>query len=327
MRLLFSGTDFYKNYLRPLLIPLYDACLETKLSMASEGCACFVRRDRFHLVEKKVVEFKTALTTIPEYKHILDHAKARWPGFMDLTLPSLSTIYQFVVLQVVAPTASALSGYPPYVVFANTHLYYHHNAGHIRAIQLYMMLNEIHKMLTQMKETTGEAVGVILCGDLNCVPGSGGVRLLSTGMLDERDETWMSGPTFAKNRCLDQPIADIEASAAGDGAVGGSLSCSATGDGNGGVGTEGEHDCLGLRLSLPINLRDAYAGKELKFTNYVTGFNSTLDYIYISDHFEVMKTLGGVDESDVLARGGLPSVEYPSDHIAIAVDLAPTQRR
>lgn len=76
-------------------------------------------------------------------------------------------------------------------------------------------------------------------------------------------------------------------------------------------------------------MRSAYAvihGKEPDFTNYAktkdaqTAFIETLDYIFLSKHWDVKKVKELPHRNDV-SDGPYPNAEQPSDHLMIAADL------
>ncbi|OWF50180.1 2',5'-phosphodiesterase 12-like [Mizuhopecten yessoensis] len=59
-----------------------------------------------------------------------------------------------------------------------------------------------------------------------------------------------------------------------------------------------------------------------KYTNYVGEFNEMLDYIFIdSNKFTVEKVVPPPDHDEVILHTALPSVVFPSDHIAQVCDI------
>jgi mRNA deadenylase 3'-5' endonuclease subunit Ccr4 len=59
-----------------------------------------------------------------------------------------------------------------------------------------------------------------------------------------------------------------------------------------------------------------------EYTNYTRGFKDLLDYIYVqSDHFRVVRVAPFPSTQDLLQFTALPSRVFPSDHLAVAVDL------
>ena len=73
-------------------------------------------------------------------------------------------------------------------------------------------------------------------------------------------------------------------------------------------------------LKLPFPLFSA-AGYP-KYTNYVGGFKDLLDYIFVSENdFSVVGVAPFPSESVLSEETALPSSCFPSDHLAVVVDL------
>lgn len=59
-----------------------------------------------------------------------------------------------------------------------------------------------------------------------------------------------------------------------------------------------------------------------QFTNYTVGFKECLDYIFIQkDKFNVTKVVEMPTDDELSAHIAIPSVLFPSDHIAIIAEL------
>jgi len=82
-------------------------------------------------------------------------------------------------------------------------------------------------------------------------------------------------------------------------------------------------DGWGVELSADVRLVDAYeaSGCAPKFTNWVNNFRATLDYVMVDECFQVCRVLPPISEDDIRPHHGLPSVMYPSDHLAIAAEI------
>lgn len=75
-----------------------------------------------------------------------------------------------------------------------------------------------------------------------------------------------------------------------------------------------------LELHQPINIESACGTPP--YTNFTQGFQETLDYIFIdSDTLTVTKVVPLPSHEDVTANVGLPSIVFPSDHLALICDL------
>lgn len=75
-----------------------------------------------------------------------------------------------------------------------------------------------------------------------------------------------------------------------------------------------------VSLSQPFKMGSACGTPD--FTNYTVGFQACLDYIfYQTDKFRVVKAIEMPEESDLNAHAAIPSVVFPSDHVAIVAEL------
>jgi 2',5'-phosphodiesterase len=75
-----------------------------------------------------------------------------------------------------------------------------------------------------------------------------------------------------------------------------------------------------------VNLSQAYAMKSAcgtpKYTNFTLGFRECIDYIfYQSDKFSVTKSVDIPSDEDLNLHNAIPSVCFPSDHIALIAEL------
>ena len=78
----------------------------------------------------------------------------------------------------------------------------------------------------------------------------------------------------------------------------------------------------GKPLSTPLRLHDTHASSTtLCFSYYALAFQSVIDYIFASRNVEVVTTLLAPSGDELSADVALPSVMYPSDHIALVSDV------
>ena len=76
----------------------------------------------------------------------------------------------------------------------------------------------------------------------------------------------------------------------------------------------------GMNFSHDLNL-DSGCG-IVPYTNYTSGFHAMLDYIYYDlDTLEVIQAIPPPDHKDVEFYVALPSIVFPSDHIAQICDF------
>lgn len=74
-----------------------------------------------------------------------------------------------------------------------------------------------------------------------------------------------------------------------------------------------------IELSHKLRIDNA-TGTSL--TNYTEGFKECLDYIYYQmDHLKVLRTVPMPTEEQLGAHIAIPSIVFPSDHVALVADF------
>eukprot|EP01065_Artemidia_motanka_P032412 TRINITY_DN39428_c0_g1_i1.p1 TRINITY_DN39428_c0_g1~~TRINITY_DN39428_c0_g1_i1.p1 ORF type:complete len:649 (+),score=183.77 TRINITY_DN39428_c0_g1_i1:43-1989(+) len=185
-------------------------------------------------------------------------------------------------------------------IVANTHLWFHPHGGHIRALQLTLLLAHMDELRRESMERS-PVVRCLLCGDMNMLPESAAWTLLDDGRLPAHHAVWTHAQQFRWGRW------DF-ASGAVDAAE------------KAGPGERAE----GVELALPFQLRDATPGTGP--TNVTPGFSGRLDYLYVDADVEVVAAHVPPAEDVLRAEGGgLPSSLVPSDHAALVADLRPVR--
>lgn len=77
---------------------------------------------------------------------------------------------------------------------------------------------------------------------------------------------------------------------------------------------------MGVTLQQPFNIASAY--KDVKYTNFTPLFAACLDYIfYQTDNLSVVQTVPVPSDEELQAHTAIPSVVYPSDHVALIADF------
>lgn len=75
-----------------------------------------------------------------------------------------------------------------------------------------------------------------------------------------------------------------------------------------------------MELTQPFNL-DSACGTP-KYTNYTVGFADCLDYIfYDKSNLTVSEVVPLPSEEEIMLHTALPSIVFPSDHIALISSL------
>jgi 2',5'-phosphodiesterase len=172
------------------------------------------------------------------------------------------------------------------LVVGNTHLYYHPNGDHMRAIQV---LGICHKL-----DDFARTCPVILAGDFNSDPGAGAMDLLLHRSLNP------AHPATWKNLLLHPKNPDAKRRSVAETAV--------------------DPPTLRLPASFPTLVSAYNYSDATEFTHHVDGFIGVLDYILLSDDdFEVVKRARL--PTTLYMPDPLPTKEQSSDHISLVCDL------
>lgn len=242
----------------------FDGLFKEKGGEVREGSAIFFRRDRFRLVSEYHEELKNLLETNAICKDIVKKTYS-CPALKEV-LQTRTTILHVVALEPVDEPGRIL-------LVANTHLYFHPDAAHIRMIQVLVAIRYIESLLQQYRK---QKPSLIFCGDFNSTPQKAIYEFMTTKTVREDNLDWKSGGD-------DQFVAD-------------------------------------MNFSHSLNM-DSGCG-IVPYTNYTSGFHGHLDYIYYdTDNFEVSQVIPPPDHKDVEFHTALPSIVFPSDHIAQICDL------
>lgn len=309
------GYAFFHKCLAPVFGDTYHMRISLKASKVSEGCAMLVRREAFEVLAEEEALFKNVFRKSPVHRATLREVCSKWPDFLTTILPKLTTVFQVSALR---HRASGRS-----LVVANTHLFYHPKARHLRLLQTLCLLHQVQEMRERYRGADGELPSVVFAGDLNCGPESGAIELLTRGAVPSDHRDWDFCSQFAWRE--DEEAAALEEEG-GAGEVAEAAVCTDS-DGSEWPAPEALPETQwqpgkGVSLQSPVGpMSDAYRDTGLQFTNFVQGFSGILDWILTAGPLGVVGTLPGVSEEDLRPQGGLPSLLHPSDHLSIAADL------
>lgn len=148
-----------------------DGILQKK-GTTSEGLATFYNRDKFSLVQNYGFNLNENMTTQPYFKELYE--KIENNEKLCKRMLSLSTALQVTVLK------SRENGL--YLIVANTHLYFHPDADHIRLLQVaFFMLyvKHIYESTIAELKLNEHQISIIFCGDFNSVPECGIYKLMT----------------------------------------------------------------------------------------------------------------------------------------------------
>ena len=352
---------------------MFSLCLEPALKLAGfrgiytnkagkvrEGAATFWRENRFELVEKRDVVLKNCF---PLSSSDCDIEAAKYgPAFAPMlrsspalctALQRVGTIAQLVLLKPIIINNNDGDGANSVVrplCVANTHLFFHYAAPHIRTMHTWAILQEAGQLVASQ---TARRPAFIFCGDLNSdlndgIPGA--IQLLSQGKLPANYWDWAFGVNFKWEKEEEVVESESEETGAAVAAATNSVKShkkqkSLDDDGRVGVGEGGEvfkmlhtevegfkpssssteggpsaqHRVPGIDLTAPFSLAAADRLRS-NVTNYVDGYSGLLDYVWYEEGVLEIENVLPVPPSTALG-GFIPNRRFPSDHLAVVADL------
>ncbi|ETO68557.1 hypothetical protein F444_14612 [Phytophthora nicotianae P1976] len=177
------------------------------------------------------------------------------------------------------------------LILSNTHLFYRGDAHLIRLLQGATVVDTV----SQRKAEPGfENAAVVMCGDWNAHPRSALVAFLLDGQIDSSHRHWQQAPSFRWN------LSRVEENEA-------NRSVAST-------------EVRPNRFEHALQLVSACGIPA--FTNYVTSFVDTLDYVMVgSKTLQVRDVFPLFTEEEVTHEVALPSSTFPSDHVSLVCDL------
>ncbi|KQS70529.1 uncharacterized protein Dere_GG26826 [Drosophila erecta] len=167
----------------------------------AEGVAIFYRNSRFDLLDTQVLHLGSNIPVLPVFESLWNKIKVN--AQLAERICDRSTTLQTCLLRI--------KGTDNYVLVANTHLYFHPDADHIRLLQMgFSMLfveHSISKALKDFNISSPTNIGLIFCGDFNSVPECGIYKLMTQQLADNSLEDWRSNAEQAvSNVELSQPF-------------------------------------------------------------------------------------------------------------------------
>lgn len=137
-----------------------------------EGLATFYHETKFELIEKYGFSLGHEIEKAPYFQPLYEQIKNNEK--LCERILSLSTALQVTVLK-----SKALDRY---LIVANTHLYFHPDADHIRLLQIGFFMLYVEHIFKKTKEVfklSEDQLAVLFCGDFNSVPESGIFKLMT----------------------------------------------------------------------------------------------------------------------------------------------------
>ncbi|CAG9768941.1 unnamed protein product [Ceutorhynchus assimilis] len=258
----------FKYDLKPTLSHLgYESNFDLKGNGAvAEGLAFFYNTSRFILLGHEEIFFADQIKTNPLFEDIWGKIKRNEK--LASRISDRTTTMQVNVV-------GSLENNEVLVV-ANTHLYFHPDADHIRLLHGCLAIRYLENFVKETKKRyCDKRVSLIFCGDFNSVPTCGIYKLYTTGFLPG------NFPDYSSNQ---------------------------------------EESINNINMKQSFKLQSACGTP--KYTNFTVIFAACLDYIFYEEtNLAVSQVIPLPSEEELIENSAIPSVVFPSDHVALVSDL------
>eukprot|EP00536_Pseudo-nitzschia_multiseries_P006350 jgi/Psemu1/286407/fgenesh1_pg.133_\ len=331
----------YEAFLQPVFWTLgYDGYYSNKASSQREGCALFWSRKLLEVEEALSFDVKDLfLSSSMNNKNI----EREWQSMRDIhrfldaheELRTVVTEKLGQVLQIATlKLKSQVKGQSVEIVVANTHLFWHPMADHIRALQVYVVAKKIDEVRQEKRTKNHFSRPFLLCGDLNSDPLSGASQLLSSRTLapnqydcwkylhrykwdvdDDEVEEMVEGGTTAEGRRRESREEKLNENTASS---------------NHASTSEKSSNLVPPHIELPDSFPIVQSGckENPPFTNFSLEFVDTLDYVLGSKNsqnelfgFEPKRSAAMPSIPDVKKFVSMPNELMPSDHVSLVCDF------
>ncbi|XP_071481277.1 2',5'-phosphodiesterase 12-like [Diadema antillarum] len=181
------GKKLFQHCLKPAFSDQgFEGLLLCKGKEMPEGEALFYRTDKFRLIEQFDASLAKAFETESANLDLLEGV-SKSPAMLNQVLTRTSVVQVAILEDIHNPTRL--------LCVANTHLYFHPRAGHIRLIQAIVILRHIQRIQQQYAIKLPECkLALVLCGDLNCQTSDPGVfELISKKHISPNHVQWYAG--------------------------------------------------------------------------------------------------------------------------------------
>lgn len=293
-----------------------------------EGEATFYSTEKYNLVNSTFLDLTQFLLKDDSCSFLLTCLQKAPTVMKDLQ--RLHNIIQLTLLQLKFDETR-------YFCVANTHLYFHPAADHIRLIQVIICTKAINKIIEEFKQSftpdhssKNLDVAVVFCGDFNSCPCIGAYSFLTNGSVEKSHFDWTKYKMAFIPRCGCSVVPE-EAGDCIPSLQLRKLLCGEEGDTLsdeplvksilGGSCVVDEFS--GVNISHSLSLQDAYGSLVvIPYTNFTLSFKCVLDYIFIDTNYLAVEKIVPLPSLVELTENvALPSITFPSDHISLICDL------
>ncbi|KAK6312699.1 hypothetical protein J4Q44_G00160460 [Coregonus suidteri] len=288
--------QYYALFLETLKERGYDGyfCPKSRAKLVSEqerkhvdGCAVFFKTEKFTPVQKHTVEFNQVAMANSEGSEVMLNR-----------VMTKDNIGVAVLLEVNKDMFSG--GMKPLqgkqlILVANAHMHWDPEFCDVKLIQTMMFLSELKSIAERALSSMGTgsltsdpaSIPIVLCADLNSLPDSGVVEYLSNGGVAENHKDFRE---LRYNEALTN------------------FSC------------QGKNSSSSGSITHSFQLKSAYQGSLMSYTNYTYDFKGVIDYIFFSKtHMSVAGLLGPLETRWLTDNNitGCPHPHIPSDHFSL----------
>lgn len=176
----------FNHDLTPTFCDFFNfAGIYTQKGNSGEGLATFFNSDRFEQISTHNIQIGANLPLLDVFEDLW--MKIRSNVKLATRITERSTALQVTVLR------CKENGH--YLVVANTHLYFHPDADHIRLLQIGFSMKyveDVRNMTIKEHHVPGDKISIIFCGDFNSVPECGIFKLMTEKFVGEDFIDWRS---------------------------------------------------------------------------------------------------------------------------------------
>ncbi|XP_042516329.1 carbon catabolite repressor protein 4 homolog 1-like [Macadamia integrifolia] len=279
-------SDHFENFFEPELVKCGYSVLYrektnkmyTSSGLAIDGCATFFHRRRFKEIKRYELEYAKVASSVVS---TLDIEKKN-----DAQIRLAKDNVALVVILEKINTDSDTSH--PRICVANTHI-------HAQPLHSDVKLWQVATLINGLEKIAKSDIPVILCGDLNSLPGSAPYNLVVMGKVESDHQDMAEDPYGVFQHLVFKHSLHLVSAYA---------------------------SASGMFLEQQQRNIDPKTN-EPTFTNFTQQFRGTLDYIfYTADSLKVEGLLELLDLETVTKYTALPSPEWSSDHVALMANFS-----
>ncbi|TMW56729.1 hypothetical protein Poli38472_006739 [Pythium oligandrum] len=185
------GQAIFYSFFEPMMGSMgFHAYYAGKTGTTQEGCAVFIRKSCFDVLDDRIVDLSMAVQYSQDAE--MNALLAELPEIAK-GIRRIPSIAQVLVLRDRHDPTRRL-------VLVNTHLFYREDGHMIRLVQTLATVREIERVRASLVSEEAGHVGVLFCGDFNAYPHTAPIDFLLAGSIDEQHPHWQSAPSFVWKR-------------------------------------------------------------------------------------------------------------------------------